>query len=307
MFVGINPGLYSGATGHHFARPGNRFWPALHGAGLTPQLLQPDETDELLALGIGITNLVNRTTATAAELDPAELRAGAARLRETIAALRPATVAILGVTAYRTAFDQPKAGLGRQPVALGDSVLWLLPNPSGLNAHYQLPELIALFREVRESLAPADPPLELRRASDGDVPEIADLVRAAYEGYEPLIGRTPLPMLTDFMIALREHEIWVLADGESLAGVLEFEPRDDMLWVENVAIDPARQRRGLGRRLLRFAEDEARRRGFPAVGLLTNERYADNIAMYSRYGYVETHRAPYEGTDLVYFRKELPG
>jgi TDG/mug DNA glycosylase family protein len=305
LFVGINPGLYSGATGHHFARPGNRFWPALHGAGFSPRLLQPDETDELLALGIGITNLVNRTTATAAELDPAELRAGGRRLCETVAAVRPVAVVVLGVTAYRTAFDRPKAMLGRQPEPLEGSALWLLPNPSGLNAHYQLPELIALFESVREALPEAL--LELRRATDGDVPEIADLVRAAYEGYEPLIGRTPLPMLTDFMIALREHEIWVLADGESLAGVLEFEPRDDMLWVENVAIDPARQRRGLGRRLLRFAEDEARRRGFPAVGLLTNERYADNIAMYSRYGYVETHRAPYEGTDLVYFRKELPG
>ncbi|HSK51472.1 MAG TPA: GNAT family N-acetyltransferase [Clostridia bacterium] len=147
----------------------------------------------------------------------------------------------------------------------------------------------------------------MRRASDGDVPEIVDLVRAAYEGYGPLIGRTPLPMLTDFMVALREHEIWVLADGESLVGVLELEPRGDLLWIENVAVDPARQRRGLGRRLLGFAEDEARRRGIPAIGLLTNERYSDNIAMYRRYGYLETHRAPYEGTDLVYFRKELSG
>jgi GNAT superfamily N-acetyltransferase len=151
----------------------------------------------------------------------------------------------------------------------------------------------------------ADAEFDLRRASDGDVPEIAALVRAAYEGYEPLIGRTPLPMLTDFMIALREHEVWVLAGPTGLAGVLELQPREDLLWVENVAIDPARQRQGLGRRLLRFAEDEARRRGLRATGLLTNERYVDNIAMYERHGYRETHREPRDGTDLVHFRKDL--
>lgn len=152
LFVGINPGLYSGATGHHFARPGNRFWPTLHGAGFTPRRLAPDETDELLALGIGITNIVNRTTATAVELTRDELRAGAERLRETVARYRPQTVAVLGVTAYRTAFDQPKAVLGRQPAALEGAELWLLPNPSGLNAHYQLPVLIEVFGRLRDAL-----------------------------------------------------------------------------------------------------------------------------------------------------------
>ncbi len=151
LFVGINPGLYSGATGHHFARPGNRFWPTLHRAGFTPRQLRPDETDELLELGIGITNLVNRTTATAAELGRDELRAGGGRLTKTVATYRPRTVAVLGVTAYRAAFDRPKAVVGRQPEAVAGSDLWLLPNPSGLNAHYQLPALVELFRQFREA------------------------------------------------------------------------------------------------------------------------------------------------------------
>jgi TDG/mug DNA glycosylase family protein len=153
LFVGINPGLYSGATGHHFARPGNRFWPTLHQAGFTPRQLRPDETDALLALGIGITNIVNRTTATAAELSPSELRAGADRLRATVERFRPRTVAVLGVTAYRTAFDRSDAVIGRQVDRLGDAALWVLPNPSGLNAHYQLPALVEVFSELRRSLA----------------------------------------------------------------------------------------------------------------------------------------------------------
>ncbi|HVL53638.1 MAG TPA: G/U mismatch-specific DNA glycosylase [Vitreimonas sp.] len=152
LFVGINPGLYSGATGYHFARPGNRFWPTLHGAGFTPRQLAPDETDELLALGLGITNLVNRTTATAAELGADELRGGAERLRDTAARVRPRVVAVLGVTAYRTAFERPKAGVGRQPETLSGADLWVLPNPSGLNAHYQLPDLIELFDRFRREI-----------------------------------------------------------------------------------------------------------------------------------------------------------
>lgn len=152
LFVGINPGLYSGATGRHFARPGNRFWPTLHRAGFTPRQLQPDETDELLALGIGITNIVNRTTATAAELTTAEQRAGAERLRETVRRYRPAAVAVLGVTAYRAAFGLPTAVIGRQPEPLEGAELWVLPNPSGLNAHYQLPQLAALFADFRQAI-----------------------------------------------------------------------------------------------------------------------------------------------------------
>jgi TDG/mug DNA glycosylase family protein len=152
LFVGINPGLYSGATGFHFARPGNRFWPTLYGAGFTPRQLAPDDTGALLGLGLGITNLVNRTTATAAELSDDELRHGALRLQETVDRYRPRAVAILGVDAFRRAFGQPRATIGLQPEALGSSELWILPNPSGLNAHYQLPQLIELYRGLREAI-----------------------------------------------------------------------------------------------------------------------------------------------------------
>jgi TDG/mug DNA glycosylase family protein len=158
LFVGINPGLYSGATGHHFARPGNRFWPALHGAGFTPRMFAPDEGEALLALGIGITNLVNRTTAAAAEVTPEELRDGATRLLGVVKRYRPAAVAILGVGAFRDAFDRTTANLGRQAERLGGAEVWALPNPSGLNAHYQLPRLVELFRELRESLNPSPGP-----------------------------------------------------------------------------------------------------------------------------------------------------
>ena len=152
LFVGINPGLYSGATGYHFARPGNRFWPTLHGAGFTPRLLEPDETDALLSLGIGITNIVNRTTATAGELSAQELRAGGARLVASVERYRPRAAAVLGVSAYRIAFDKPRAVVGRQAGGFGGSELWVLPNPSGLNAHYQLPRLVELFQAFREAI-----------------------------------------------------------------------------------------------------------------------------------------------------------
>lgn len=151
LFCGINPGLYSGATGHHFARPGNRFWPALYRAGFTDRLLSPCEERLLLARGFGVTNLVARTTASADELTVEELRDGRRRLLEKVKRYRPRVVAVLGVTAYRRAFDRPKASLGRQPESFGDAALWVLPNPSGLNAHYQLPELTRLFRELYES------------------------------------------------------------------------------------------------------------------------------------------------------------
>jgi double-stranded uracil-DNA glycosylase len=151
LFVGINPGLWSGATGHHFARPGNRFWPTLHGAGFTPGLLAPDDEAALVALGIGITNLVNRATAKASQVTDDELRAGAARLRRTVERHRPAAVAVLGVSAYRVAFGDPRAAIGRVREPFAGVDLWILPNPSGLNAHYQLPQLIDLFRTFRES------------------------------------------------------------------------------------------------------------------------------------------------------------
>ncbi|MBA2381692.1 MAG: GNAT family N-acetyltransferase [Chloroflexi bacterium] len=148
---------------------------------------------------------------------------------------------------------------------------------------------------------------ELRRARDGDVTAIGRLVDAAYEGYRPLLGRTPTPMLTDFAAAVRDHDVWILDGDEGPAAVIELIVPDDHLWVHNVAVEPSRQGNGLGRRLLRFAEDEARRLELPAIGLLTNERYLENIAMYERYGYRETHREPYRGTDLIHFRKVLEG
>lgn len=152
LFCGINPGLYSGATGHHFARPGNRFWPTLHQAGFTPRLLDPREERELLSLGYGITNLVPRATATADELAPDELVAGCRRLETKVKRYQPQVVAVLGIGAYRTAFAQRKATLGKQPEQLGNATVWVLPNPSGLNAHYQLANLVEHFRGLLQAV-----------------------------------------------------------------------------------------------------------------------------------------------------------
>jgi double-stranded uracil-DNA glycosylase len=147
LFCGINPGLYSAATGFHFARPGNRFWPVLHRSGFTARQLRPDEQWELLDLGLGITNVVPRASARADELSADELREGAARLETLVRDQRPRVLAVLGISAYRAAFDRPKAVVGEQ-----EPGLWVLPNPSGLNAHYQLPALVEEFRRLR--LAP---------------------------------------------------------------------------------------------------------------------------------------------------------
>ncbi|MEA2625178.1 MAG: double-stranded uracil-DNA glycosylase [Candidatus Binatota bacterium] len=152
LFCGINPGLYSAAVGHHFARPGNRFWPALHLAGFTERRLSPDEENELLRCGYGITNVVARTTASAAELHPDELARGGRRLAAKVRRLRPMAVAILGIAAYRQAFGRPRATLGLQPESLGGALLWVLPNPSGLNAHHQLADLVRRFRELHGSV-----------------------------------------------------------------------------------------------------------------------------------------------------------
>ena len=148
LFCGINPGLYSAATGNHFARPGNRFWPALHASGFTPRQLHPSEKDLLLSLGYGLTNLVGRATAGAAELDPAEFVAGRRRLGLKVRRYRPRAVAFLGLGAYRYAFGRPEATLGLQPETFEGAHIWVLPSPSGLNANYQMPALVKLFRSL---------------------------------------------------------------------------------------------------------------------------------------------------------------
>jgi double-stranded uracil-DNA glycosylase len=152
LFCGINPGLYSGAVGHHFARPGNRFWPALYRSGFTPRLLRPKEERELLAFGLGITNFVERSTASAAELTPQEIILGGRRLREKVARYKPRCLAVLGIGAYRVAFGRKQAAIGPQAETSGNTLVWVLPNPSGLNAHYQLDDLASLFRELKDAL-----------------------------------------------------------------------------------------------------------------------------------------------------------
>nr|WP_242886264.1 G/U mismatch-specific DNA glycosylase [Actinomadura litoris] len=151
LFCGINPGLYSGATGHHFARPGNRFWPALHGSGFTDRLLSPSEQHLLPGFGLGITNLAHRTTARADELTGEELREGGRRLTELVERHRPRYLAVAGVTAYRTAFARPRTAIGPQDEAFGPARLWVLPNPSGLNAHWTLERMAGEFARLREA------------------------------------------------------------------------------------------------------------------------------------------------------------
>jgi double-stranded uracil-DNA glycosylase len=152
VFVGINPGLYSAAVRHHFARPGNRFWKALHRSGFTPREWSPFDDEGLVTMGIGITNLVDRPTATAAELTRVELRAGRATLASKMARTRPRTVAVLGVTAYRSSFGEPHAALGPQDGDIAGIPVWVLPNPSGLNAHHQIDDLVARFRTLRAAV-----------------------------------------------------------------------------------------------------------------------------------------------------------
>ncbi|MEV7648524.1 mismatch-specific DNA-glycosylase [Arthrobacter sp. NPDC089319] len=165
LFVGINPGLWSAATGSHFARPGNRFYPALAAAGITDHLIRAGEgmaeedRDHLISRGVGITNIVPRATARADELGPDELRAGARRLEEMIEALGPRVVAVAGISAYRVGFGRPKAQLGRQPERMGGAELWAVPNPSGLNAHHNVASLAAVYRQaaLAAGITPAEP------------------------------------------------------------------------------------------------------------------------------------------------------
>ncbi len=152
VFCGINPGLYSGAVGHHFARPGNRFWKALHLGGFTDRVLAPSEDRDLPRFGCGLTNLVARATAGASEVGAEELRDGAERLAGVAREFAPRLVAILGIGAYRTAFRQPRTGLGPTARMLGPSAVWVLPNPSGLNAHHQVDDLGMRFAEVRRAI-----------------------------------------------------------------------------------------------------------------------------------------------------------
>jgi TDG/mug DNA glycosylase family protein len=151
LFSGINPSLYSAATGHHFARPGNRFWPALHRAGFTPTLLHPSEQGKLPELGLGITNVAARATTRADELTPAELVDGGRLLAKLAETWQPRYLAVLGVTAYRAAFGRPKARVGPQEETVGGVPVWVLPNPSGLNAHYTVDTLAAAYAELREA------------------------------------------------------------------------------------------------------------------------------------------------------------
>lgn len=153
LFCGINPGLVSAATGHHFGRPGNRFWPVLHAAGFTPRRLLPAEQGELRALGLGITNLVARATARADELTADEVLAGGRRLVELVERERPAWLAVVGITAFRTAFGRRTAAVGRQEERLGGAGVWLLPNPSGLNAHYRMDALTEHYGALAEAAA----------------------------------------------------------------------------------------------------------------------------------------------------------
>ena len=149
LFCGINPSLLSAERGHHFARPGNRFWPAIHRGGLTPRLMRPEQDMELLDHRLGVTNVVDRPTRTAAELSPEELRVGAVALGELVARYRPRVLAVLGITAYRTGFDRPRAGIGLQPERVGGAATWVVPNPSGLNAHHQLSDLARIYGQLR--------------------------------------------------------------------------------------------------------------------------------------------------------------
>ncbi|MEU7109041.1 G/U mismatch-specific DNA glycosylase [Streptomyces sp. NPDC046215] len=153
LFCGINPGLMSAATGHHFARPGNRFWPVLHRSGFTPRQLAPAEQEELLSYGLGITNVVARPSARADEVSKEEFREGGLLLTEKVARLRPRWLAVVGVTAYRIAFDDKHAVIGPQERTIGATRIWVLPNPSGLNAHWPLPRMTEEYERLRAAAA----------------------------------------------------------------------------------------------------------------------------------------------------------
>ena len=155
LFCGINPSVYSAVVRHHFARPGNRFWPTLYKAGFTPRLLRPEDEQELLTYGYGITNIVERATVAAADLTSDELAEGGRRLRSKVEEYRPQVLAVLGISAYRLAFNQPRAVLGQQPETIGTMPVWVLPNPSGLNAHFTPADLALIYGEFRQTIEAA--------------------------------------------------------------------------------------------------------------------------------------------------------
>lgn len=154
LFCGINPGLMSGSLGQHFARPGNRFWRVLHAAGFTDRVLLPAEQHVLLDYRLGVTNLVDRTTRAAAEVEAVELVEGVERLADKVERWRPGWVAVLGVAAFRRGFGRPRAAIGRQPEGFGSTGLWVFPNPSGIQARYQVPEMVEMFAELRSVAMP---------------------------------------------------------------------------------------------------------------------------------------------------------
>jgi TDG/mug DNA glycosylase family protein len=152
LFCGINPGLMSAATHHNFARPGNRFWKALHQSGLTSRLLLPAEQEKLLEEGMGITNFVTRASATAQELSVQEIREGAKELEKKVLEFEPRWLAVVGIDTYRKGFDVKDATVGLQAKKIGSTRIWLLPNPSGLNAHYSLEDFVRLFSELKSAV-----------------------------------------------------------------------------------------------------------------------------------------------------------
>lgn len=156
LFCGINPGLYTTAVGHHFARPGNRFWPVLFKSGFTPKIFSPFDERELLRFGFGITNVVNRATAAESDLSKDEIRLGGKKVITKVLQYRPKILAVCGVGAYRKAFDTENVKPGRQDLMIGTTTLWVLPNPSGLNANYQIDRLVELFRELYDFVNKAE-------------------------------------------------------------------------------------------------------------------------------------------------------
>lgn len=152
LFCGINPSVYSAVVGHHFARPGNRFWPTLHNAGFTPRVLLPEEDEQLLDYGLGLTNVFELATVGEKDVSKEEFIAGGKRLKQRVINTNPQILAILGIGAYRKAFGQNKAVMGKQEIRFGETIIWVLPNPSGLNAHYQLPDLARVYGEMREQI-----------------------------------------------------------------------------------------------------------------------------------------------------------